>query len=234
MIVQDNSDYAGTMDVILAMDLKGGLVVHGMKGERESYRPLTWGLSGSAEPRKYLGTLGARFLYIADLDRITGKGSHDAEVRLCCRMVERCYVDRGIRSPADCLPGVTNVVGTETAGEDLSLYRGGFLSLDIKGGRVIPGGRDPLEVLKEAENLPFDGCLILNLSSVGTGGGVPPLSWLKDLRERYRKTLLFGGGVSGTGDMDTLRDAGFDGAVISTAIHRGKIPVRVLQEGTWS
>jgi phosphoribosylformimino-5-aminoimidazole carboxamide ribotide isomerase len=234
MIVRDNSDYAGTMDVILAMDLKGGLVVHGQKGERESYRPLTWGLSDSAEPRKYLETLGPRFLYIADLDRITGEGSHNAAISLCCQMVERCYVDRGIRSPADCLPVVTNVVGTETAGEDLSVYRGGFLSLDIKDGVVIPGGQDPLQILEEAEDLPFDGCLVLNLASVGTGGGLPPVSWLKGLRERYGKTLLFGGGVSGGGDMDTLRDTGFDGAVIATAVHRGKIPARVLREGTWS
>jgi phosphoribosylformimino-5-aminoimidazole carboxamide ribotide isomerase len=234
MIVQDNSDYAGTMDVILAMDLKGGLVVHGPKGERESYRPLTWGLSGSAVPREYLETLGPRFLYIADLDRIMGKGSHDADIRLCCRMVERCYVDRGIRSPSDCLPGVINVVGTETAGEDLSVYRGGFLSLDIKDGRVIPGARDPVKVLIEAQDHFFDGCLVLNLASVGTGGGLPPLPWLRALRESYGKTLLFGGGVSGAKDLDMLRDSGFDGAVIATAVHKGKIPVRVLREGTWS
>jgi phosphoribosylformimino-5-aminoimidazole carboxamide ribotide isomerase len=234
MIVQDNSDYAGTMDVILAMDLKGGLVVHGQKGERESYCPLTWGISDSAEPRKYLETLEPRFLYIADLDRIMGKGSHDAQIGHCCQRVERCYVDRGIRSPADCLPGVTNVVGTETAGEDLSVYRGGILSLDIKDGRVLPGGRDPLKVLDEAEDLHFEGCLILNLGGVGTGGGLPPVSWLRDIRERYGKTLFFGGGVSGSGDLDTIRDVGFDGAVIATAVHKGMIPARVLREGTWS
>jgi phosphoribosylformimino-5-aminoimidazole carboxamide ribotide isomerase len=176
MIVRDNSDYAGTMDVILAMDLKGGLVVHGQKGERESYRPLTWGLSDSAEPRKYLETLGPRFLYIADLDRITGKGSHDAAISLCCRMVERCYVDRGIRSPADCLPGVTNVVGTETAGKDLSVYRGGFLSLDIKDDGVPDGS---FADTQRSGRSPLDGCLVLNLASVGTGGGPPPVSWLK-------------------------------------------------------
>lgn len=234
MIVQDNSDYAGTMDVILAMDLKGGLVVHGQKGERESYRPLTWGLSDSAKPRKYLETMGPRYLYIADLDRITGTGSHDDQIRLCCRAVERCYVDRGIRSPADCLPGVINVVGTETAGEDLSVYRGGVLSLDIRDGRVIPRGRDPFQVLGEADNLPFDGCLILNLGSVGTGGGLPPVPWLRALRESFGRTLLFGGGVSSTEDLDTLNDAGFDGTVIATAVHTGKVPARVIREGTWS
>lgn len=234
MIVQDNSDYAGTMDVILAMDLKGGLVVHGQKGERESYHPLTWGLSGSAEPRKYLETMRPRFLYIADLDRIMGIGSQETDIRLCCQMVERCYVDRGIRSPADYLPGVTNVVGTETAGDDISVYRGGFLSLDLKDGKVIPGGRDPVRVLGEAEKLAFDGCLVLNLASVGTGGGLPPVTWLDALRKSFGRTLLFGGGISGSKDLDTLREAGFDGAVITTAVHRVKVPVRVLQEGTWS
>jgi phosphoribosylformimino-5-aminoimidazole carboxamide ribotide isomerase len=234
MIVQDNSDYAGTMDVILAMDLKGGLVVHGKRGERENYRPLTWGLSRFAEPLKYLESLHPRFLYIADLDRIMGKGSHDTDIRLCCQMVERCYVDRGIRSPADYLPGVTNVVGTETAGDDLSIYQGGFLSLDMKDKKVIPGNRDPVRVLAEAEKLAFDGCLVLNLASVGTGGGLPPVTWLDALRKSFSRTLLFGGGISALKDLDGLREAGFDGAVVTTAVHRGKVPLRVLREGTWS
>jgi phosphoribosylformimino-5-aminoimidazole carboxamide ribotide isomerase len=221
-----------TMDLVLAMDLKGGLVVHGMKGERESYRPLTWGLSASAEPAPYLEQLHPRHLYIADLDRIAGSGSNDAGIESCCSRVERCYVDRGTRSPEDYLPGVINMVGTETAGNDLSVYRGGFLSLDLVRGRVIPGNRDPLVVLREAGALSFEGCLILNLGSVGTGEGLP--SGLEEFRRLYDRTLLFGGGISGENDLDLLSRKGFDGAVVATAVHRGNIPVEALRRGRWS
>jgi phosphoribosylformimino-5-aminoimidazole carboxamide ribotide isomerase len=224
------------MDVVLAMDLKGGLVVHGRKGERKSYRPLTWGLSRSAEPVRYLETLRPRFLYVADLDRITGSGSHDAEIAECCGLVERCYVDRGISSPADYIGGkeIVNVVGTETAGDDLSVYSGGFLSLDLKDGTVIPGNRDPVAVLQEASTLSFDGCLVLNLGSVGTGEGLPPESLLNAFRNAYGRTLMFGGGVAGESDLDRLRDSGFDAAVIATAVHRKTIPLKAVRTGAWS
>ena len=129
MILHTNSDYATTMDLVLAMDLKNGFVVHGKKGDRASYRPLTWGLSPVADPIRYLEVMQPRYLYIADLDRIAGTGSHDPIILSCAGMVERCYIDRGTRSPDDSLEGVhiVNVVGTETAG-DLLQYTGDALA----------------------------------------------------------------------------------------------------------
>ena len=128
------------MDLILAMDLKSGLVVHGMKGDRASYRPLDWGLSPTADPAGYVEAIAPRFLYIADLDRIARTGDHDREVIRCASMVDTCYVDRGVSCPGEFIEGDTiiNVVGTETAGDDLSVYGSGFLSIDVKDGRVIP------------------------------------------------------------------------------------------------
>lgn len=224
------------MQLILAMDLQRGLVVHGKRGDRRSYRPLTWGLSDSADPLLYLATLRPRFLYIADLDRITGKGSHDREIGRCCGMVKGCYVDRGIRSPADCLSGekIINIVGTETAGTDLSLYEGGILSLDIRDGRVIPGDRDPLAVVREAAGMRFDGCLILNIGSVGTGEGPLSRNILEGLRDGCKGTLLYGGGISGEEDLGRLLSAGFDGAIVATAVHQGRIPLEAVRRGSWS
>jgi phosphoribosylformimino-5-aminoimidazole carboxamide ribotide isomerase len=221
------------MDLVLAMDLKGGFVVHGKKGERESYRPLTWGISPTADPEGYLMAMQPRFLYIADLDRISGTGSHDSWIRSCALEVERCYVDRGCRSPDDILTGehIVNIVGTETAG-DLSGYREGMLSIDVRDGFVIPGKRNPVDVLHDAEDLPFDCCLVLNISAVGTEEGLsPPL--LSDLRKAYRKKLFYGGGIRDTVDLDSLASAGFDGAVVATAVHKGSIPQELIRRGYW-
>jgi phosphoribosylformimino-5-aminoimidazole carboxamide ribotide isomerase len=223
------------MDLVLAMDLKGGLVVHGKRGERSMYRPLTWGLSPTAEPVPYLSVIRPHALYIADLDRITGQGSHDQEIFSCARMVSTCYVDRGCRSPGDYLSGenMMNVVGTETAGEDLTRYPSGILSLDIRNGRVIPGARMPSRVIAETDHLPFQGYLILNLSAVGTGEGGLPVAELSLLRSATAKYLLFGGGISGVRDLDLLASAGFDGAVVATAVHTGKIPIDAVRRGFW-
>jgi phosphoribosylformimino-5-aminoimidazole carboxamide ribotide isomerase len=221
------------MDLILAVDLLNGKVVHGMSGNRGQYLPLDWGLSSSAEPLAFIAALRPKYIYIADLDRIEGTGSHDAVIRACAKRVDRCYVDRGIRTPDDYLSGnnIVNVVGTETCGDDISRYKKGFLSLDIKHGKVIPGGRTPVDFLVESDRLGFEGCIILNLGAVGTGKGIDPDVVLRSMRSAYRGTLLYGGGVSTADDLHSLARAGFDGAIIATAVHRGSIPLAWVREG---
>ncbi len=91
------------MKLFLAMDLRQNLVVHGKSGQRETYKPLDWGISPTAEPLGYLRAVRPRYLYIADLDRIEGTGSHDAVIRQCAQEVRCCYVDRGCRFPSDYL-----------------------------------------------------------------------------------------------------------------------------------
>lgn len=221
------------MDLILALDLMHGFVVHGKKGERSTYRPLTWGISPSAEPVAYVRALKPRFLYIADLDRIGGAGSHDAAVLDCSSMVERCWVDRGSRFPGDalCAANVVPVIGTETAGDDLLAYEGGFLSVDILNGTAIPGGEDPLRILELAERGSFEGCIILNLGSVGTESGIASLP-LEEMRDVFSRTLLYGGGVASVADLRLLDALGFDGAIVATAVHRGAIPLDMIRRGT--
>lgn len=220
------------MDLVLAMDLRYGSVVHGKQGNRTGYKPLDWGHSRSAEPVRFVAELQPKFLYIADLDRIEGSGSHDDIIRACAKLVACCYVDRGIRTPNEYLKGehIVNVIGTETCGDDLSRYHGGFLSIDIKHGKVISSGRTPIDVVVEADHLGFDGCIILNLGAVGMQAGIDAAG-LRSLRSAYSGRLLYGGGVATAGDLHRLADAGFDGAIVATAVHRGEIPLEWVQEG---
>ncbi|NLZ30562.1 MAG: nickel transporter [Methanomicrobiales archaeon] len=223
------------MELILAVDLAGGLVVHGKSGNRAGYQPLTWGLAPSAEPEIYLSALRPRFLYIADLESIQGMPPQDDLVRRCAALVERCYLDRGCRSPAGCsaVDGVTPIVGTETAAttiDDLRAYQTGYLSIDIKGGQVLPWGIRPADMLRCAADMAFEGCIILNIGAVGTGRGLARES-LEEMRACYPGRLLYGGGVSGVDDIHLLSDAGFDGAIIATAVHHGAVPLDWVQRG---
>jgi phosphoribosylformimino-5-aminoimidazole carboxamide ribotide isomerase len=221
------------MELVLAMDLRQNLVVHGKSGNRESYKPLDWGLSPTAEPLGYLAATRPKFLYVADLDRIEGTGSHDAIVMQCAETVSCCYVDRGCRSPDDMLTGknIKNVIGTETVGADLPLYRGGYLSIDVKGGRVIPSGKTPETFLTDAKDWNFEGCIILNIGAVGTESGINGKA-LKKLRAAYDGRLFYGGGVATVDDLKTISEAGFNGAIIATALHRGSIPIEWIRRGT--
>ncbi len=220
------------MELVLAMDLKGGLVVHGKSGHRETYKPLDWGCSPTAEPVGFVRAIAPKYIYIADLDRIECRGSHDRIVADCARQVSRCYIDRGCRSPDDLLGGfhITNIVGTETGGEDLPGYHGGFLSIDIKNGRVIPSGRKPVDILRQANGWKFDGCIILNIGAVGTETGLDRVA-LGEMRAAYHRKLFWGGGIATPDDLAMLCDAGFDGAIIATALHNKKIPLGWIRRG---
>ena len=222
------------MDILLAMDLKGGYVVHGSAGNRSTYTPLTWGLSPSAEPAAYLAAMDPKYLYVADLDRIEHCGDHTEIILRMAEHLTGIWVDRGCSIPEEYLhtPAVHNIVGTETADAPLSEFTGGYLSVDVKNGRAIPSGDAPEKLLHEADSLDFDGCILLNISSVGTECGIDP-AFAERLRSSCAKRLYYGGGVQSLRDLDTLADAGFDGAIITTAVHKGAIPQNILREGQY-
>ncbi|MCK9313769.1 MAG: nickel transporter, partial [Methanocorpusculum sp.] len=91
------------MDVILAMDLMDGYVVHGKSGNREEYKPLNWGLSPSAEPISYMSVMKPRYAYVADLDRIEMTGDHTETILRLASIPEKIWVDRGCSIPEEYL-----------------------------------------------------------------------------------------------------------------------------------
>lgn len=220
------------MELVLAMDFKDGLVVHGRRGDRENYFPLTWGASPVADPEGFIRHIRPRSIYIADLDRITGSGSHDDIIIRCNGLVSHCYADRGCRGPEDLLPldHFENVIGTETAGDDLARYKSGYLSIDVKDGKVIPSGRNPVEYIRSLTEFSFDGCILLDISGVGTSKGLDR-GLLVRLRESFGGKLLWGGGVASADDLGLLENSGFDGAIIATALHNNKIPIEMIRRG---
>ncbi len=221
------------MDLILAADLKGGDIVHGRSGNRDNYLPVVSPFATSSKPAQYLQDIRPRYLYVADLDRITGVGSHDPIIADLATLVDVILLDRGCLGPKDLLvhPGVINVIGTETCGNELEQFSGGYLSIDMKNGRVLPDGQDPVEVLTRAAGCAFDGCILLDIGGVGTQKGLH-IDFLRMCRAAYPHRLLWGGGVASMEDLYLLKDSGFDGAIIATALHAGAVPIELIREGT--
>lgn len=220
------------MDLILAADLKSGSIVHGKSGVRDEYLPIRTPLASTAEPIRYLQEIRPRYLYVADLDRITGTGSHDSLIPVLAGLVEVLLLDRGCRSPADLMecPGVINIIGTETAGPDFEAFSGGYLSIDMKDGLVIPERKDPVQILTTAGGCAFEGCILLDIGGVGTRRGLDS-SLLDRYRAAYPGRLLWGGGVASMKDLYLLRDSDYDGAIIATALHTGAIPLDLIRGG---
>ena len=72
--------------------------------------------------------------------------------------------------------------------------------------------------------------LVLDIGRVGTGCGVD-LGLLQGLRRRFVSEKLFaGGGVLARRDLERMRDAGCDGALVATAIHTGRITAADVAE----
>ncbi len=222
------------MDVILAADLKNGSIVHGKSGMRETYFPIRTPLTPASDPVSFVRDISPKYLYLADLDRISGNGDHDTVIPELVPLTREIYLDRGSSGPGDILPGqgITPVYGTETAGPDFTRYQGGYLSVDIRDGCVIPTGEDPVHFLSRADRFSFDGCIILNITGVGTKEGLDQ-DLLAACREAYHGRLLWGGGVGTSSDLDLLAETHFDGTIIATAVHSGMIPVDVLRRGSW-
>src|SRR4051794_9747232 len=89
------------MRLVGVIDLRGGVVVHAIAGQRQTYRPLQSRLCPGADPvevARTLAGLGVRELYVADLDALDG-AEPDWEVLSRLRQFDVClWVDAGVNS----------------------------------------------------------------------------------------------------------------------------------------
>lgn len=140
------------MKIILAVDILKGNVVHGYKGQRNGYKPLDWGIASSTIPDEYIREMGAKNVYLADLDRIEGFGDNNDAIIKCEGLAEVSILNRGAKKPSDALslPWIKNVISTETCAGNQKDYPFDYFSVVIKDGRVFPDRSDPVLAFKKA------------------------------------------------------------------------------------
>ena len=228
------------MRCILACDLLGGVVVRGVRGDRARYRPVAEysKVVATSVPVEVIGAMRPRETYIADLDRITGRGDNLPLIRELSR-ITRTLVDAGAARPGDVArlrPAAGAVIlGTETA--SLALIRecqgpGTVVSVDMKGGRMMacdPAlASTPLEVVRMLDDLALDAIILLDVARVGSGEGVD-FRLLEEAASASRHEVIAGGGVRDVDDLDRIGAAGSAGAIIASAVHSGAIPLSFLR-----
>jgi phosphoribosylformimino-5-aminoimidazole carboxamide ribotide isomerase len=236
------------MRVVGVIDLKDGMAVHAVRGERERYRPVRSvlvpdGGDPLALARALRSELGLEELYVADLDAITGAGGNDAVIAALAGEM-RVMVDAGVGEPRRAralldLGAHRIVVGTETlpgAGAlDALLPVGGVvLSVDLRDGRLLspdPGlaGLPALDAVARLHRPKLREAIVLDLARVGSGAGVD-LELIAALHAEYPGLeLLAGGGVRDAADLRAVVAAGAAGALVATALHTGVIGARDLR-----
>lgn len=202
---------------------------------------------------------GAREVYIADLDAIESRPPNWNDVRAVVRSGLQVYLDAGvgrgdlaqrlhrevrtraaaarvrfvlglesIQDPAE-LPAILAELGRENCVFSLDLFAGQPITMLSCWQELAP--------LQLAQRLLTDlqvpGLIVLDLSQVGTAAGVPDKlpCLLQQLRAQFPKLeILSGGGVRNLRDVQRFLSAGCSGVLVSTAIHRGGIPVMSAQQ----
>jgi phosphoribosylformimino-5-aminoimidazole carboxamide ribotide isomerase len=224
----------------------GGRVVQGLRGERQHYRAVRSGLVAGSDPatiaRALCSVCGGKSVYVADLDALEGRGDQREVVReLRGDLGAEPWVDAGA-SDAEAASRLLEagaarvIVGTETMTDIDSLRSirkilppGRMLvSVDIGDHGVLSrcpalSGRPALAAIELLANEDVTEVILLALRQVGTGAG-PDLETLQAVRGAFPDLrLITGGGVRTAADLLALAEAGADGVLLATALHRGWI-----------
>lgn len=225
---------------ILACDLKDGIVVRGVKGDRDRYRPVSESslIAASSSPLDVISSLTPKETYIADLDRIMGRGDN-LEVIRSLSDITTTMADTGISSVGEyertCTAADYAVLGTETmplpAIEKCQGSRT-IVSLDMRNGEMVfghPGEElSVLDTIDRMNSLELNSIILLDMKRVGSGEGID-VRLVEDAVSRSAHDVIIGGGVRDMEDLDTLKRLGVKGAIIASAVHFGKVPARVLR-----
>jgi phosphoribosylformimino-5-aminoimidazole carboxamide ribotide isomerase len=234
------------MNILPVLDLLNGVVVRGVGGKRNEYRPVESRLVDRPDPvsvaRAFRDQLGLTRLYIADLDAILHEHPNREAWRSLANEGFQLLIDAGSRTVEFCravlADGATKVIaGLETwpgprelarlcgqVGTDRVIF-----SLDLKHG--LPLGElarwqtaDPETIGVRAAEAGIREMIVLDVAQVGIGAGVTTLHLCRNLRERLPELrLITGGGVSREADLDELAAHQIDGVLVASALHDGRL-----------
>jgi phosphoribosylformimino-5-aminoimidazole carboxamide ribotide isomerase len=228
-----------SLDIIPAIDLMKGRVVHARRGQRDRYQPISTPLCRDPEPFAVIDALlrlhPFQTLYIADLDALMQQGAHDALLAQLTQAYPQVmfWVDQGLAGGA--IPprhgnNCVTVVGSESLDADtattlLAQSQPNFiLSLDYARGVLI----GPHLLLELSHAWPKT-VIVMNLSRVGSNSG-PDLRQLEQFVHRWPdNTFVAAGGVRGTADLLRLDKVGVAAALVASALHDGGLGAAALQ-----
>jgi phosphoribosylformimino-5-aminoimidazole carboxamide ribotide isomerase len=230
------------VQIIPVIDLKGGLVVRALRGERDRYQPFATPLSPTSKPVDVVAGLLRLFpfpsLYCADLDAIEKSGASDAElaqIRAAFPALS-LWVDCGT-ADADAARAFLAahardrlVIGSESIRgaavmADLRSEPRVVLSLDFRGDSFL----GPQDLLDQPELWPAT-VIVMTLAKVGSGDGPDQARIAEIRRAAGGRSVVAAGGVRDAADLHALAQDGVAGALVASALHDGRLAPDDLAE----
>lgn len=222
------------MLLIPVLDLMKGQVVRAVRGDRQSYRPITSRLCEGSDPPTVAHALcrvtGSQRLYLADLDALQGGALQLEALRAILAALPglELWLDGGFSAPAAAAqalaalgadgPRVVPVFGSESLRRADGLPPEAILSLDRRDGRRL----DPAGCWDAPQHWPRR-VIVMTLERVGADSG-PDLETLREVQRRAPDRLLIGaGGVRDAADLARAEAAGAHAWLVASALHDGRI-----------
>ncbi len=238
------------MKLIPVLDIRQGVAVHAVRGERRHYAPVRSALCASANPVElasaYAERLRPSFLYAADLDAIESGIINQSLVQDLVRCGTPLWIDAGVRSvehsEALISAGVARVVLATESLPDLRVLRRFvdaigpdqlLLSIDMRNGEMLLKDSGFGATLASPETVARLGLeaglrhfLLLDVAQTGSFSGLA--SWAARLLEGLRPlsteaTWSVGGGCSGVSDLEALETFGCAFVLVGSLLHQGTL-----------
>ena len=226
--------------VIPAIDLRAGHVVRLLEGDFG--RATDYGEDPVAVARAFVGA-GARWIHVVDLDGAKGEARQSAAVARIVAQVggmAACEVGGGLRSEAAVAEtlraGAARVVlGTALLNDPALagrlIARHGpeavAAALDVRDGLALGDGwvagataRDADAVLHVLADAGVSRFIVTAIARDGALGG-PDVDLLRRLVATGRGAIVASGGIASVADLQAIRDAGCEGAIVGRAIYEG-------------
>jgi phosphoribosylformimino-5-aminoimidazole carboxamide ribotide isomerase len=240
------------MQVLPVLDIMNGQVVHGVGGNRDTYRPIVSKLTHAADPltvaRKFREVFALTELYVADLDAIGGSNPAYKLYTALLREGFALWIDAGLEPNLEVpdelarlgvqtiVAGLESLAGPEQLEELIERHGAGRIvfSLDAKGGKPLGKTNawrraDLAAIAHEAVARGVERLLVLDLAAVGENNGLATANFCQELRSRYPDLeISTGGGVRGIDDLRALRQRGVDKVLVASALHDGRLTAAEL------
>ncbi|HVN53174.1 MAG TPA: HisA/HisF-related TIM barrel protein [Anaerolineaceae bacterium] len=241
------------MRVIPVIDLKNGLAVHAIHGERERYQPVKNSFSAMGNPLEIASAFHDRYgcaeLYIADLDAIEERGQKNLKLvsKIASQTGLQILLDAGTadlaRAHEQLSCGARKIIiGAETLQEwnVLDEFRKAIpgerlvFSLDMHNGQIMTrcsdlAGMQPLDLLDRLTQSGWSEVILLDLARVGSQAGLDRSLIAEALRRFPDVQLIAGGGVRAVGELEELKRTGVAGVLLATALYNETITAEEIR-----
>tara|TARA_B100000029_G_scaffold285815_2_gene279611 strand:+ start:626 stop:1318 length:693 start_codon:yes stop_codon:yes gene_type:complete len=221
------------MEVILAIDLKKGLVVKAFAGFRLNYKPLIVNSVNYSDPikliKKILKKIDLKKIYIADLDAIQNLKPNRKVIEKILKTFPslKFLIDSGFDYPKSvyefCLflkkKKISNfeiILGTEKIKnynfKSFAIKKKYWISIDFNGNQ-----QKWIEKVKSSKVKP--NLIFMFLKNVGGRGVSMPLISLL-IRNFPKNKCTMAGGIKTKSQIDNMHRIGVESVIVSTLIHK--------------